>query len=166
MMKTIETKTTILPPIKHVRVVCKVDLRKKDKLRIANAELVDQVCEKLKEEFNKNRDASFIFDDQLEGGIALITTVVACSVGSRWGRMCCGELGAGWVVLHVQWHLENEDGMKLTEPKTEKVRDSGVIGFEDLCDADFGPHTVKFELSKRAAKTISAEAKSAILRMQ
>lgn len=133
---------------------------------IINTELADQVSEKLNEEFINNRDGTIRFDDQQEGGIGLTATVTACSIGSRWGRMLCGELGVGWIVLHVQWYLENEDGMKLTEPKTVKIRDSGVIGVEDICDVNFGPHTMKYELSKQAVKRISADVKVALLQIQ
>uniref|UniRef100_A0A7S3LFD6 Uncharacterized protein n=1 Tax=Amphora coffeiformis TaxID=265554 RepID=A0A7S3LFD6_9STRA len=38
-------------------------------------------------------------------GPILHVDVLQCTQGSRCGRICCAELGMGWVVLEVSWRL-------------------------------------------------------------
>jgi hypothetical protein len=76
-----------------------------------------------------------------KGDITLMIIVVACSEGSRCGRICCTDLGAGWVMLDCEWVLMRGDA-KLTKPKTESLRFSGGIGCTDVCDADYGENTI------------------------
>jgi hypothetical protein len=86
-----------------------------------------------------------------KGNIILKITVLACSGGSRFGRICCAELGVGWVMLDCEWLLMTGDAKltkttKPTKPKTESLRSSGAIGFTDVCDASYGENTISNDL--------------------
>jgi hypothetical protein len=129
---------------KTIRVVFEVELLPKD-----------QVVERMSERIEKGD-----FFPTSKGDITLKITVLACSEGSRCGRICCAELGVGWVVLECEWLLMRGDAILTV--KTEKLRDSGAIGFADLSDADYGHDTLVYELSLKMARTIGHKADLAL----
>ncbi len=88
-------------------------------------------------------------------------TVVACSEGSRRRRICCGELGVGWVMLECEW-LPVRGDAKLTESKTETLRSSGAAGFSDVCDANFGQNTLLNELCYKMSEQIGNKSAKAL----
>jgi hypothetical protein len=118
---------------KTIRVVFEVELLPKD-----------QVVERMSERIEKGD-----FFPTSKGDITLKISVLACSEGSRCGRICCAELGVGWVMLDCEWLLMTGDATKLTKPtkpKTESLRSSGAIGFRDVCDANYGENTILNDL--------------------
>lgn len=100
-----------------------------------------------------------VFKDQFsgEGGVELKISFLQCTKGSRWGRMCCGELGMGWVVLELDWSLVEGDKV-LKQPAKFKLRDSGAAGISDLCDSDYGENVLLTQLCQEAARKIVREA--------
>jgi hypothetical protein len=136
-----------------VRLVFEVMLKDK-KVTPRQLTLANEVVTRMTETIQKGH-----FFPPNAGDITLTITIVACSEGSRYGRLCCGELGVGWVVLECEWLLMRGD-VKLTTTKTEKLRDSGAIGFADLCDANYGENTLLMDLCVRMAVQIGK--KSAI----
>ena len=70
-------------------------------------------------------------------GNVLVITINQCSKGGRWSRMCCAELGMGWIRLNMRWELKdsnsNKSGAVLASGKCN-LEDSGNIGCSDLCE--------------------------------
>lgn len=99
------------------------------------------------------------FPDE-RGDVALKIDLLAVDEGDRVGRMCCSGLGVGWVVLKAEWQLLRGDTPLMSQPKKEKLRDSGMIGFADCCDreGDSG-HRKLLELAAQMAQSIALEAK-------
>lgn len=91
------------------------------------------------------------------GNITLKIDLLQCQEGSRWGRMCCGGLGFGWVVLETEWRLSR--GAKPLLTKRELLRDSGAIGCADVGNKKFGYHTL-IKLAQKMALTIGSESRN------
>lgn len=81
--------------------------------------------------------------------------ILQCTEGSRMGRICCAEMGVGWVVLEIQWALKDEKGNVLANG-SKKLQDSGNIGIADLCASDIGER----RLLDTMAPKLAAEIKS------
>jgi len=94
-----------------------------------------------------------------KGDISLKISLLKCTEGDRCGRICCGKLGMGWVVLKAEWQLVQKDGTPLAAKHHEKLRDSGGLGgCLDLCQRDIG-HTRLIELADEMARKIARESK-------
>jgi hypothetical protein len=102
--KSETAKVSSAPPssdyIKAIRVVCEVELRPKDQKVPDRVILANKVVERMSETIQRGS-----FFPPNKGDITLKITVMACSEGSRCGRICCGELGVGWVMLDCDWLL-------------------------------------------------------------
>lgn len=79
------------------------------------------------------------------------------------GRICCAELGVGWVVLEIKWKLlakkktdtKEQDGQEIVVCEgTKKLRDSGGIGFIDMCESDFGENILLKVMAPDLAREI------------
>jgi hypothetical protein len=140
-----------------MKVAFTLELRDEDKQNPYRINLANQVIQLMTTAFGA--DASYITKN--EKAITLNVTITACSEGSRLGRICCGELGVGWVVLKLKWHL-SKDNKRLTEPTKERFRDSGAIGLADVCADNFGEQTMLTYLASEAAKTIARKASNAL----
>jgi hypothetical protein len=141
-----------------VKVAFILELRDKDKQNPYRVNLANQVVELMTTAFG----AYSWYTTNKEEAITLNVTIIACSEGSRWGRICCGELGVGWVLLKLNWHLLSQDNKRLTEPTEEKFRDSGAIGCVDMCEDKFGEQTMLTCFASEAARTIARKASSAL----
>jgi hypothetical protein len=139
-----------------IRVVFELELRPKDQKVPDRVTLANKVVERMSETIFRGN-----FFPPSKGDITLKITVVACSEGSRWGRICCGELGMGWVMLDCDWLLMRGDA-KLTEPKTQSLRSSGAIGFTDMCDENFGENTILNDLCYKMAEKIGKKSAAAL----
>mmetsp|Transcript_48506 Transcript_48506/g.48867 ORF Transcript_48506/g.48867 Transcript_48506/m.48867 type:complete len:135 (-) Transcript_48506:106-510(-) len=84
----------------------------------------------------------------------------SCTKGSRWGRMCCAELGMGWIKLQVKWTLMLEK--ELLVEGTWKGDDAAGIGFTDLCDSDAGENILLHKLVPKLAADIKAKTRSSL----
>jgi hypothetical protein len=135
-----------------------INLRDADKKHPYRIELANQVVEFMTTAFGSGGILTLTNDER---ATTLNVTITACSEGSRCGRICCGELGVGWVVLKASWHL-SRDNKQLTEPTKERFRDSGAIGCADLCDEKFGEHALLTTLTTAAAHTIATKATRAL----
>jgi hypothetical protein len=51
-------------------------------------------------------------------------------------RICCAELGVGWVMLDCEWLLMRGDA-KLTKPKTESDP-LELLASRIICDTNYG----------------------------
>jgi hypothetical protein len=158
-MKKDQSETAKLEParpssdyIKAIRLV--FDQKVPDRGTLAN-----KVVERMSETIQRGS-----FFPPNKGDITLKITVVACSEGSRCGRICCGELGVGWVMLDCDWLLMRGD-TKLTKPKTESLRSSGALGFTDVCEANYGENTILNDLCYKMAETIGQESAMALSRL-
>lgn len=67
-------------------------------------------------------------------GNVLVITIKQCSKGGRWARMCCAELGMGWMRLSMRWELKDSKGGAALASGECHLEDSGNIGFSDLCE--------------------------------
>jgi len=76
-----------------------------------------------------------------------------CTPGSRWGRMCCGELGVGWAVLCISWSVEDGNKVGMNRNKKEFAT-SGAIGLDDVCDENVGENFIKKTAMDTAPKYI------------
>jgi hypothetical protein len=141
---------------KTIRVVFELELRPKDQKMPDRVTLANKVVERMSETIQQGN-----FFPPNKGDITLKIAVVACSEGSRCGRICCGELGMGWVMLDCDWLLMRDDA-KLTKPKTESLRSSGAIGFTDICDANFGENTILNDLCYKMAEKIGKKSATAL----
>jgi hypothetical protein len=141
-----------------MKVVFTLELRDCDKKSRYRVNLANQVVEFMTREFSLYS----WYTTNKEDAITLNVTIIACSEGSRWGRMCCGELGVGWVLLKLNWHLLSKDNKRLTNPTGERLRDSGALGFADLCEENFGEQRMLTYLASEAADTIAMKARSAL----
>jgi hypothetical protein len=139
-----------------VRVAVEVKLRPKDQKVPNRVAMANAIVERMLETIQSGN-----FFPPNKGDITLKVTVMACSEGSRCGRICCGELGVGWVMLDCEWLLARGDA-KLTEPRTEKLRDSGAIGFSDVCEANYGQHLLLNELCYKMSEQIGTKSARAL----
>jgi hypothetical protein len=92
---------------------------------------------------------------ELGNGIALLIRIDQCSKGSAWSRMCCGELGCGWVVLETKWSLW-QDHTPLIPTQTETMYDSGALGCADLNDSHHADKALRHKLAPHMADKIMA----------
>lgn len=108
-----------------------------------STELANQAVERLTRLINIGRPDA-----------AIDINIEMCTEGSRWGRICCGELGMGWIVLNLTWQLQGNP-----EPARRiKLRDSGAIGFTDVCEPNYGENLLLNDMTVRAARKITKEA--------
>jgi hypothetical protein len=142
--------------IKAIRLAFEVELRPKDQKVPGRVALANKVVERMSETIQRGS-----FFPPNKGDITLKIKVVACSEGSRCGRICCGELGVGWVKLDCEWLLMRGDA-KLTKPKTESLRSSGAIGFSDVYDANYGENTLLNNLYYEMATQIAKNSATAL----
>lgn len=106
-----------------------------------------------------------------KGSNTLTIDILQCTEGSRWGRVCCSEVGVGWVVLEVSWKLVAGKEVippDATPPKilcegTKKLRDGGNLGFADLCEPKLGESTLVEDMVPRLVIKISTQVQSAML---
>jgi hypothetical protein len=160
MTKDQSENAKVKPPADNnntVRVAFEVKLRPKDQKVPNRVTMANDVVERMSETILQKGN----FFPPNKRDITLKVTVVACSEGSRWGRICCGELGVGWVMLDCEWLLARGD-TKLTEPTTETLRSSGAAGFSDVCDANFGQNTLLNELCYKMSEQIGNKSAKAL----
>lgn len=157
---TTTTTTYASPP---VRIVCEVNLRPQDEHRSNRIAMADIVAKQITKTLTGTAFFPSTSSSNNEDAVTLYITISACSEGSRWGRIWCGELGVGWAVLRVGWCLLTQGGDPLTKPCTEVFRDSGAVGFQDLCNAHHGENQVLDSMCFLAANHVGAKAKAAIL---
>lgn len=151
------TESTEEPPVQDSRVVYEVKLdekHKNDGAMQSDAYKVGSTMQKVL--------ASKYFPVG-EGTATLKVTILSVSKGSRWGRICCGELGLGWAVLRTEWCL-TRDGKNLTQPKLETTKDSGAIGIKDA-NAEYGEKQIVMDLAQAAGDRIGAKATAALLQI-
>jgi len=121
------------------------------------------LLEELIKEFAESSGTSNETTAKNEDAITIKIELLQCHEGSRWGRMCCGGLGFGWVVLEAEWQLLR-GGVQLAS-KREILRDAGAIGFADVGNKDFG-HQTLLELAHRMAHLIGSESKKELNKQQ
>jgi hypothetical protein len=90
--------------------------------------------------------------------IMLNLNILQCTEGSRWGRICCGELGLGWIVLETKWELVDEKGCVLVKGAS-KLRDSGALGCVDMCANDYGEQSLLKTITPNLAKEIKSKSR-------
>ena len=112
-------------------------------------EIVNRVIERMNKELSVLKNGS-------NGSTVLNLSILQCTEGDRWGRICCGELGVGWIVLEIEWNLKDEKGCVLVQGAS-KLRDSGVVGFSDLCDNYYGEKNLINTLTPKLAEEIKSK---------
>jgi hypothetical protein len=141
------------------RVVIDVWLRPEDQTSTHRLTMANEVVDRMSETIHRGK-----FFPPTKGDITLKITVVACSEGDRYGRICCAELGVGWVMLDCEWLLMRGDA-KLTQPETEKLRETGALGFADVCDNEYGQHTILNDLCYKMAERIGKKSAKALRKL-
>ena len=122
---------------------------------IKGDEITNRVIERLKNELESLKE---YFQLSTE---VLTLNIIQCTDGSRWGRMCCGELGVGWIVLEIKWRLIDEYQSVLVEGAS-KLHHSGGIGCADIMEKDFGENSLLNSLAPKLAEEIKAKILSSI----
>ena len=95
-------------------------------------EITNRFCDRLEKELTRVKRRCV--------GDVLLITIKQCSKGGRWTRMCCAELGMGWVRLVIHWALKNSNGEVLASGSCH-LEDSGNIGCSDIFDRSV-PYTL------------------------
>ena len=113
-------------------------------------EIVNRVIERM------NKELSVLKNGSKNGSTVLNLSILQCTEGDRWGRICCGELGVGWIVLEIEWKLKDEKGCVLVNGAS-KLRDSGVVGCSDLCDNYYGEKNLINTLTPKLAEEIKSK---------
>ena len=124
-------------------------------------EIVNRVMDRLNECFKKTFP-NLIVESTSKSRYVLTVTLLQCTEGSRWGRICCGELGVGWVVLEIQWKLTDTVTSIVLTKGTKKLRDSGAIGFVDMCKSDMGEVALLDEMTPKLANKIALASLNAL----
>jgi hypothetical protein len=142
-----------------VRVVFEVKLRPVDQKLPYRVTMANEVVQRMSETIHRGK-----FFPPTKGDITLEINIVACSEGDRCGRLCCAELGVGWVMLDCDWLLMEGDA-KLTEPKKEKLRKTGALGFADCWYDNYGQYTLFYELCYKMVERIGTKSAKALLKL-
>jgi hypothetical protein len=151
------TESTEVPPAQEPRAVYEVRLDEKHK----NDGVMQSEAYKAGSTMQKVLASKYFPPG--EGTSTLKVTILSVSKGSRWGRICCGEVGVGWAVLKSEWCL-TRDGKNLTPPKIETTRDSGAAGTKDA-NAEYGENQIVDDLARAAGDTIGPKATAALLQI-
>ncbi len=138
--------------------VFEVKLRRKDQEVPGRLRIAYEVAKRIVETIQ----SGFCFHT-IHGDITLKITVVACSEGNRCARIFCAETCIGWVILDCEWFLMRGDTY-LTEPKTEKLRWSGIWDFQglDVCYENYGEYTLLDIFCYKMAEKIAKKAAKAL----
>lgn len=138
--------------VNDVSVDISIDLREKDQSQHYRKALAEKLAQRMREGTLDHMFPCSKTGDATTLRLTLKIVITACSEGNRMGRMCCAELGLGWVKLHMDWSLWKDPNERLTDSKTEKFHDTASIGFEDLCDAEYGEHALEKKATAAADK--------------
>jgi hypothetical protein len=125
-------------------VTVEVDLDQEDKQVLYRTTLASSITPVIQKEVQQSLKLSCT--DNKESTLSIQLKIKRCSEGSRWGRICCGELGMGWSLLFVEWTLVEKDAENdgtLIGPEVVQCRNSGAIGFVDVCESDYGEKSVQ-----------------------
>lgn len=117
-------------------------------------EIVNRVIEALNSSLARNG-----IENNKQGSRTLSIEILECTDGSRWGRICCAELGYGWIILDARWKVKDMDG-KILKQGTKVWNDSGAIGLDDVCESDLGEKRLLGDMTPKLAMCISADVKS------
>jgi len=80
----------------------------------------------------------------IENKLTLHINITRCSHGDRLGRYCFALFGLFWALLFLEWHVcDDRTSTVVVGPFTQKLRDSGVLGFADMCDDRVGDMAVQ-----------------------
>ena len=139
-------------------IVFEVTLRRKDRGVPGRLRIAYQVAKRI-----ANTIQSGFFFHPIHGDITLKIIVVACSAGNRCARIFCAETCVGWVILDCEWFLMRGDTY-LTEPKTEKLRWSGMWDVQglDACYENYGEYTLLNNFCYKMAERIATKAAEAL----
>jgi hypothetical protein len=145
----------------NVRVVFEVKLRRRDQRVPRRVTIANEVVECMSETFQRGN-----FFAQIKGEITLKINIVACSEGNRCCRIFFAETCVGWVILDCEWLLMRGD-VKLTEPKTEKLRWSGMTDTQclDVCDENYGQYDLLNDLCYKMAEQIGEKSAKALRKL-
>ena len=113
-------------------------------------ESTNRVCDRLDKELQSLKKFT-------TGSPKILTLeIIRCTEGSRWGRICCAELGEGWIILKIRWALTIEGSPETVLATGEsKLEDSGNIGCSDLCDSNYGEHALLDILTPKLVEKIT-----------
>ncbi|KAL3893227.1 MAG: hypothetical protein SGARI_008304 [Bacillariaceae sp.] len=90
----------------------------------------------------------------LDGKQTIKIDILQCTEGSRCGRICCSEIGVGWVVLEIKWQLLQGKRDIVVAQGKDKLRDGGSIGCADMCSSDVGENALLKQMAPKLAKDI------------
>ena len=117
-------------------------------------EIVNRVIERL------NKELGVLKNGSNNPNMCLNLNILQCTEGSRWGRICCGELGAGWIVLEIKWELIDEKKGCVLVKGRSKLRDSVAIGCADVCESNYGEENLLNTMTPNLATEIKSKSRA------
>jgi len=117
-------------------------------------EIVNRVIERMNKELDVLKNGS---NNPI---MSLNLNILQCTEGSRWGRMCCAEVGVGWIVLEIKWELIDENKGCVLVKGASKLRDSAAIGFADLCESNYGEENLLNTMTPNLATEIKSKSRA------
>ena len=101
------------------------DLANEDKKVLFRVGYVKTLAAEMKQPFSQHLGIP-VEESNKTKPLLLKIVITRCSEGDRCGRICCAELGMGWVVFAFHWSIvDAASGKVLKAAVQEKYHDAG-----------------------------------------